>query len=378
MSKVFLTMVLLFTVCSFVFSENMTLITFGSLPKGVTAIDGSNINKSVMENLQDLNEIINNVYIRSDILEKWINYYISNINITNTNMVKQGNKMVPSKKISPISLKTITPTLLKTVNSYVKIDYYVTVSFAAANNGSVVNFVFQNGLGAVLGKSSVFIDTKRILDKLYINKIMKEAIVTMYNLWPRYTYDLQKTGSITFAMTPKTSTVFIKSLNMVLKCGNNSGIPYGTYMVVISNAGFNTVLTNITVGDKPATMKITLSKFTPFPIQPGMPPTGHLYLDTDLAGTMFVIVEDGVMGRLPMMISNIKGGEKTIVIQETPEYRYRMIGNILRMQQKVSGVNVMEANELIEVWLNKPMHLMDQQIAVLQEKLWAKKQKLVL
>lgn len=63
------------------------------------------------------------------------------------------------------------------------------------------------------------------------------------------------------------------------------------------------------------------------------------------------------------------------MLEETHENKAKLIGKMLRMQSKLSGLSYDEVNEMMEGFFNKPMWVVDTQIAVLQEKLWEKKHK---
>lgn len=63
------------------------------------------------------------------------------------------------------------------------------------------------------------------------------------------------------------------------------------------------------------------------------------------------------------------------IFRDTPENKSLLIGKMLRMQCNLNGLSYDEANELMCGFFNKPMWIVDAQIAVLQDKLWEKKQK---
>jgi tetratricopeptide (TPR) repeat protein len=317
MKKALLASAMLAFLFTAAYSENLTLISFGAAPKGM---DSNQLNSLVMENLQDMGELLNNVYLRPDTVELWYNSLISNINDTNTNVQKVNGRSVQPTKLSKVSLKNLSGDVYRKISNYIRLDGSLSVSYASSTGGVSVTLSLSTGMGVSVNKATFNLDLSRISNSAAMNATVKEGIVKLYKLEQRYFYDPARTGSVSVTLSPKTAVAYIPSIDRFLVNGKNDGIPWGTYNLIVSNASNSTIVTNITVGDKTPGCKFTLQKFAPIPVQPGMPPAGNLYLDCDLPGTKFVIVEDGVIGRLPMLLTNIKAGTKTIVIQESPEY----------------------------------------------------------
>ncbi len=335
-----LTVIILFLSMSFCFSENLTLLSIGAMPKGITASDGSQINSSILENLQDQNDLLNNIYIKNNVLEAWVNGKINSINSTNTNIIIKGkNKIIP-KKIPAVSLKNISPALLKNINSYVKLDNILTVSLAsaAAKNAPqtvTLNFVLQDGQGKKISSSSCVITMNRLKDSVFMNKTIKEALVSLYNLWARYYYIPKKTGSVILSVIPKNTDISIKSLDKKMNNGKNDQLPIGTYAMVLSLSNYNTLITNISINEKPLTYKITLQKISMKTNDTGVIKTGSIFIDADIPNAKFLIVEDGVSERIPYLATNLSIGQKTIIFDETMEYSYKKVNTEVKENNTV-------------------------------------------
>lgn len=62
-------------------------------------------------------------------------------------------------------------------------------------------------------------------------------------------------------------------------------------------------------------------------------------------------------------------------IENTPETKNALVGKMMKMQCRLNGLEYEEALEMLDGFVNKPLWIVDCQIAVLQEKLWEKKMK---
>lgn len=340
---------------SSVFGENITLLKINALPKNINLNDAVTINNAVMENLLDMNQLLNNSYINSMTLEKWVNTKIEMINATNTNRIVVAKRTLMPKKLRTISLKSLAPTVLKTVNKYVTINGILLVNFISKiktdGTGTInITFTLYNNLGLKIAASVATIPLNRIQDSVYLSLMIKEAVITAYNIWPRYYYNTKETGSVTFNITPRKAKVYFKLLDRSMTRGKNDKIPYGSYNVLVSASNYITLLTNLTLSTKSMSFKAVLQKFNPASLQPGAPPVGNLYLDADYPNAKFTIIEDGISGRVPALLTNIRATERTIVFDETPEYALKnmkvnikendTIYEIANLAKKGSGFNL--------------------------------------
>lgn len=307
------------------FSENITLLKINNLPRNIAPNDAVLINNTLMENLLDLNSLMNNSYVSSTTLEKWVNTKIEMINATNTNTRVIGKRTVRPKKLRPINLNRLAPTVLKAVNSYVTINGILLVNFISKvkkdKTGTInITFTLYNSLGLKIATSVATVPLNMIQDNLYMSQKIKEAVITAYNMWPRYYYALKDTGAVNFSFSPRSAKVYIKMIDKILGSGKNDGIPFGSYTVLVSASNYVTLLTNLTLSSKTMNFKAVLKKFNPASLQPGAPPSGNLYLDADYPNAKFTIIEDGISGRVPMLLTNLRANEKTVVFDETPDY----------------------------------------------------------
>ncbi len=331
--KIIILLILLTLFQSVIYSETSVFLSFSPIPKGISNSDGDFLNSSVMENLQDLNDLLNNIYIKSDTLEKLANTKIDEINSTNTNVTIVNKKPVNPKKLPSIVLKPFNPAALKTLNAYVRLDSILVVNYTLnAAKGSPtnisINFTLQNNQGVKTASSAAIISQTKFMDTGYLNATIKKSIIDLYNLWNRYYYLPKKFGSVTFNILQKNAEIKIGSLNLKLVNGKNDKLPYGSYLTVITASNYQTLITNIIISDKTPVYKLSL--ITNKTAANTASALGNLLIDSDFPNAKFIIVEDDISGLTPMTLTNIKIGEKTVVFDETPEYEFKKMNTTVK------------------------------------------------
>lgn len=341
------------------FSENLVLLSTGAAPKGMSSSDYQTLKTRFLENCQDQGDFLGSVYIRPDTAEAWANLLISEINATNTNVVIVRKKPVAPRKIAPISLKTLSSAKLKALSSYVKVNQIVVAGFtysatrAATNYG--INLTLQTSLGVKISSQKIQLSAAQMSDPATANRMIKEGLVSLFGSWARYYYQPKKTGTITLTVTPKGAQIDVPALGRKLVNGKNDNLPLGTYPAIITASNSQTMITNLTIGEKPAIYKIALSKAPQASADPMTQQMGSILIDSDIPGAAFVIVEDKVSGLTPFLATNLSAGDKTVVFDETDIYTFQTLKlqvkamdtvyQMVKLQRKGSAFMVESPNE---------------------------------
>lgn len=326
MKKILLIVMIFAFVClGKVFPKNLTVLNFSPLPRQFPSDVYEKLKVSVITSLQDLSDFTGECYIDSETAEKWANYKIEEISSTNTKFKKSKVK----------NLWEIIP-----VDSNLSVNFAVYSEKAKGQKRFDVSFSFSTRDKKPVYKVVSLSEDVLSDSSLLIRKI-KETIVTLYNLENRYYYDLsgKMSGSIQIYVTPKTAQIEIPVLGIKLQNGLNRDIPVGNYVMIVKALGYNSIITNVEIKPQPSVYKISLNKMSKKTGE-GIPSLGSIYIDSDFPRARFIIVEDGISGETPMLINEIKSGEKTIIFDETANYTIKTL-----------KTNVME-NEITYVLAN--------------------------
>lgn len=352
------------------FAENIILLRTSAMPRTLDAASAADISGAVLENLHDSADILNARYITVPTLEKWVNTKIETINATNTNMIVVRKRMLRPRKIRPVSLRAIAPTTLKTINRYVKLGGVLLVGFnytGKKTGPATVNITFTlyNNLGLKISSAVAPVPVSLMADRGAVNRRIKEALITVFNLWARYDYQQKISGVLNVNLMPRAAKASFKTLNRVMSSGRNNDVPYGSYVVLVSAPGYVTLLTNVAVTAKVQSFRATLQRFNPASLQPGAPPVGNLYVESDYPNAKFTVLEENITARTPALLTNMPASERTIVFDETPDYYLRKyktaiaandtVYEIIRLERKGSGFRVLCNVEGANVVMDRDM-----------------------
>jgi len=330
MKKIFFLVICISTfVFGLLYSEEVSLIFFTPVAKNFPPDVYNYLQQEVIANLQDLSDFSGKNFVESKVIEQWANFNINEINATNTNIqIVKGKKVLP-KKIPPVSINGITPAILKNL-SIVNVTSGLNVSFlimrqkqAGSDTVNVAFSWYTTNLTKPVSTVLTF-PLQDIYDKENFNRRVKETLVELFGLKDRYYYIPQKTGSVGFSVVPKNASIDLPLLNKKLVNGVNSGLPVGRYIAIIRAEGYSTIITNIEIAEKPINYKINLSKLST-KVEEGIPSLGSLYVDSDFPGAKFLIVEDGISGETPILLKDLKTGEKTILFDESVNYKLKTV-----------------------------------------------------
>ncbi len=359
MKKFIITLMLIFGFSSVLVAEDISMVYFNPVAKGFPVDLLTYISNETIANLNDMSDVLGNIFLPSTVVEQWANFKINEINQTNTNFTIVKGKKVPPKKIPNIVIKSATPALISQISPYVKINNILSINYSitkpAKNAQAIVNLTFilitpgQTKITPVNLKISL----DMISNQQYLNKQIKEAIISCYNFWDRFYYTQSKNGSVSFLITPKDAVIEIPSLNLKLRNGLNSNIPVGKYVALIKAPNYVTIVTNIEIAEKAINYKINLSKL-PAKVE-GAPVLGSLYIDSDFPGAKFLIIEDGITGETPAQINNLKAEEKTIIFDETVNYSLKQVKvklspdyityTFVNLDRKGNKISIISTNE---------------------------------
>ncbi len=328
MKKCILMLAFLFIFSAFLSAGDITMVYFSPVVKGFPLDLASYISNETIVNLNDMSDVLGVSFIPSTVVESWVNYKINEINQTNTNFTVVKRKKVPPKKISNIFINSATPALINRIAPFLRVNNILSINYAIMKPSKTAESILSITLMLVspnvkINPIKINIPMSMVSNREYLNKEVKEALVTLYNFWERYYYVASKNGSVRLNIVPKNAIVEIPALNKKLVNGLNSNIPVGKYIALIKATNFVTMVTNIEIAEKPLNYKITLSKLAPR--VEGMPLLGNLYIDSDFPGAKFLIIEDGITGETPMEIKNLKAEEKTIIFDETVNYSIKQV-----------------------------------------------------
>ncbi len=363
--------ILILTMCLGFFSisiaEDITMVYFNPVAKGFPIDLFNYISNETIANLNDMSDVVGTIFLPSSIIEQWVNFKINEINETNTNFTIVKGKKVPPKKIPNLVIKSASSALINQIVPYVKLNSILSINYSmtrpAKGSQPTINIAFMlfTSSQAKAIPINLQISIDMISNQQYLNRQIKEALVSCYNFWDRFYYTQSKNGSVSFAITPKEAVVEIPSLNMKLRNGLNSNIPVGRYIALIKATSYITIVTNIEIAEKPINYKINLSKIPP-KIE-GAPVMGNLYIDSDFPGAKFLIIEDGITGETPMQINNLKAEEKTIIFDETVNYSLKQVKvrispddttyTFVNLDRKGNRISIVSTNEGALVIVNR-------------------------
>jgi tetratricopeptide (TPR) repeat protein len=320
-------------------SETSTLVSVGPKPKNMD--DGSYqlLMSQCIYNLNDLNDILNNVYLPVPTAIDWANSVIAEINRTNTNLISVKGKIVQPTKIAPLKPAAFSPTFFKSLSNYIRFQQALDIQFSLQGTTYTVNFSLYPNLTATKPTvQTVSIPASSLTNRSLLNTLFKESIITLFNQWDRYYYQPEVTGKMTLSIVPASANnIEIISLpSVIIRPGQNT-LPLGSYPVLIRADGYDPFFTNISVGFTPTQYTIRLVATRTVVGSAESIPTGHLFLNADYPGAQFLILENGVQGRTPFFITNLPAGSKTVVFEETENYRMKQVSfnlapNVLNIQ----------------------------------------------
>ncbi|MFN3660757.1 MAG: hypothetical protein ACK4TN_05925, partial [Brevinematales bacterium] len=124
----------------FLWGETITLVSLGAKPKGMD--DGSYqiLLNQVVFNLNDVNDVLNNVYLPVSTAVEWANSIINEINRTNTNLVVVKGKVVTPSKIQPLKIARFSQAFFKSLSNYIRFQQALDISFGGAGNTYTITF----------------------------------------------------------------------------------------------------------------------------------------------------------------------------------------------------------------------------------------------
>ncbi|MGC8765594.1 MAG: PEGA domain-containing protein [Brevinematia bacterium] len=367
MKKYFLSLIFLSVFCGAGFGEQISMVYFSPVAKNFSLELYNYLQKETIANLQDISEVVEKDFLPAEVVVNWANFKIEEINATNTNIVVVGKKKVAPKKIPLITLKSVTPSLFSSINPYVKLDSILSVNYSVLKKTKSaepdVNITLMLILpgNAKLNPVNISMPLSMVSNRTKLNRELKEGLIKLYGMWDRYYYQPQINGSVSINVTPKDAVIEIPLLNTKLKNGLNSNIPVGKYLAIIRLTNYTTIVTNIEVAEKPLSYKFNMAKL-PSRIE-GAPLLGSLYIDSDFPGAKFLIIEDGITGETPAQINNLKVEDKTIIFDETVNYKITNVKVKLspddvsyvfvNLERKGNKITIVSTNEGALVIVNK-------------------------
>ncbi|URA09770.1 PEGA domain-containing protein [Thermospira aquatica] len=345
--------------------ESLTLVAIGAQPKKMDSGSYQLLVNQITYNLNDLNDVLNNVYLPVNTAVDWANSIIQEINRTNTNMTIIKNKLVPPKKLRTIRAAPFSRTFFKSLSNYVRFQQALNISIATASTGYTITFKFyQSPATPKPSIKSINIPSTLLTNTPALNTLLKETLITLFNQWDRYYYQPEVTGKLSLKLVPaKAKNLQILSLpSVILKPGQNI-LPLGSYPILVMADGYDPFFTNVTVGFNPTTCTIRLTATRKIRGAAEDRPKGHLFLNADYPGAQFLILEDSIQGRTPFFMTNINAGVKTIVFEETANYKmkqetFTLEPNVLNMHnvslsRKGASFVIKSAQEGATVIINK-------------------------
>ncbi|MFN4215885.1 MAG: PEGA domain-containing protein [Brevinematales bacterium] len=323
----------------FLWGETITLVSLGAKPKGMEDGPYQILLNQVVFNLNDVNDVLNNVYLPVPLAVEWANSIINEINRTNTNLVVVKGKVVTPSKIQPLKIAPFSQAFFKSLSNYIRFQQALDIGFTVAGNTYTITFSWYQSLASVKPViQKVTIPSSLLTNLVAMNTLLKENIIALFNQWERYYYQPEVKGKITLSLVPSTAkNIQLISLpSVIFKPGQNE-LPLGSYPLLVMADGYDPFFTNISVGFNPSTYVIRLVATKKILGAAEERPKGHLFLNADYPGAFFLILEDGIQGRTPFFMTNILAGTKTVIFEETENYKmkqytFNLQPNVLNMQ----------------------------------------------
>lgn len=335
--KKYVVMLLFFPL--FLWGETITLVSMGAKPRGMD--DGSYqlLVNQVTYNLHDVNEILNNAYLPVSTAVEWANSIITEINRTNTNLVIVKGKVVPPKKIQPIKVAPFSGTFFKTLSNYIRFQQALDIAFSVSGTTYTITFSwYQSSASPKPVVQKVTVASALLTNTPALNTLLKENIIALFNQWDRYYYQPEVKGKVTISLVPAAAKnlQFISLPSVIFRPGQNE-LPLGNYPLLVMADGYDPFFTNVSVGFNPSTYVIRLVATKKIIGAAEERPKGHLFLNADYPGAVFLILEDGIQGRTPFFMTNVPAGAKTVIFEETENYKmkqhtFTLEPNVLNMQ----------------------------------------------
>lgn len=323
----------------FFWGETITLVSMGSKPKGMDDGTYQILVNQVIYNLNDVNEVLNNVYLPVSTAVEWANAIISEINRTNTNLVIVKGKVVPPSKIQPLKIAPFSQTFFKSLSNYIRFQQALDIGLTVSGNTYTLTFSwYQSPASPKPVIQKVTIPSSLLTNVVAMNTLLKENIIALFNQWDRYYYQPEVKGKITLSLVPATAkNIQLISLPSVMFKPGQNELPLGNYPLLVMADGYDPFFTNISVGFNPSTYVIRLVATKKIVGAAEERPKGHLFLNADYPGASFLILEDGIQGRTPFFMTNVPAGSKTVIFEETENYKmkqhtFTLEPNVLNMQ----------------------------------------------
>lgn len=310
--------------------QTLSLLNPGAVPAAVGRTNGAVLASTVMAALNDLAETLHTVFVTPPNLERWVNILIEEENAAKDAeylaAVNLGRKPPMPKRTPPLKVVPLTPTVLKAVSAYVKLDQVLQVSYAVPQAGTVtVSFSLLNAAGAPVNTARVQFGLAELRNPERVMARLKEAVVGLYNLWGRYPYVPKPSAQVTVSLSPTTAVCVLPEAGLTLAHNAREILAAGTYRVVVLASNHAMKVTNLVVQDKPVTFRAALRRFTVRSNEVGKPPVGHLFLESDVPAARFLVMETGVAGQTPVMLTNLNVGEVNIVFDQTADYPLKRV-----------------------------------------------------
>lgn len=315
-------------------SQKLTILNEGAVPASISKSNYIKIQKALFANLNDLENIISTTFITPAKLETWVNILIDEKNAAKEaeylHAINLGKKPAIPQKILPLKILPFNTTKLKSITNYLKPDQILNITYTPVQRGLSLNFSLQNINGKTINTTPLTVIFDDLNNYSKINRMIKESLITLYNLWGNYYYLPKKTGNITLLLSPPDAICTLPDLGIKLLNNSKEILPQGNYRAIVSASNHFIKFTNILVTDKPTIQKISLKKFVVRSNEIGKPPTGRLFIESDIPGAKFVIMETGDIYQTPAMISNLNTKDINIVFDETKDYPLKRLNLKIR------------------------------------------------
>ncbi|MCX7881947.1 MAG: PEGA domain-containing protein [Brevinematales bacterium] len=319
--------------------ETLTLVSLGAKPKTMDEGTYQTLVNQLIFSLNDVNDILNNAYLPVNTALEWANALINEINRTNTNLVVVKGKVVPPAKIAPLKQAPFSQAFFKSLSNYIRFQQALDISFSATATTYTVTFNWYPSLAALKPVvKTIDLSPSLVTNTALLIPLLKEGIISLFNQWERYYYQPETKGKVNLTLLPANlKNLQLLSLpSVVFKPGQNE-LPLGNYPLLIIADGYDPFFTNIAVGFTPSTYTLRLSATKKVVGMAEGLPRGHLFLNADYPGASFLILEEGIQGRTPFFATNIPAGPKTIIFEETANYKmkqhtFTLEPNVLNMQ----------------------------------------------
>ncbi len=300
--------------------------------RGLKDTEKTFLTEKILFAFQETADVLNNSYISIPAVQEYINSKIKYINSTNTNYIIRWGRKIRPRKLRPIRLRNyrkLYGVQLRQIRKYMDFDGVVYITARPTRRDFVFLIEYLNEKGRRKNRIRFTIPRKTVREKPYEAFItLKEKVFELFKAKNKMLYETPKLGKVNIVVIPyylrRKTEVTIKSLGKSFRAGLIK-IPYGKYQALIQAKGYEPVYMTIESGKRTKVYRVRMKRAKPIKFKPGEIPYGKLIIEADVPNAKFIIPEAEVEGRVPKMIDRITVGKKTIIFDETPEYKLKTI-----------------------------------------------------